>query len=1023
MEFCHCRYYALVILFCFIACFNKQRSYGQANTSSKFDQLLDSAEYLKLKGYLKESINISEEVRRGAILTKDWSAYVRSIGEHTDALRFDYYYTKDPKTLLTAKNLLSQADSIIANHLPDKTLALSRYNIYKGKLIKDATYGSSHYDPDTLQYYFNLAYKIIQTQSASGKEAAKLYYELGHYYYSQSNVKLAEQFYGLLLKELSRFDALDYFRAYYLFRANRFYFDIADYEKSLLCSSIALDIFEKPRYNDLSNALKTRNDIANAYFNSNMLNREGFQKALSYYKDVYNALSNSQTNSSFASLTLYNMGATYFEMGEYDSCYQSFKMFLTGNPMNSLYDSMRMAKTHKYFGLIELEKGDESSAQTHFQKAQSHAQKLVGNKDYDLHVILRDIGFGYAKSGNYDVALEYYQDGLAALFDDFNSKNIRDNPQWRQSENIEPVLYILFYKAGALYERYLEQKNLADLQSAHQLYQEGFELLKSLLKTQKMTDSFIMLFQNFKGDFQTAVACAVMAHSQFDDPEYLNTGFAFIEQSKYFLLLKSLQNTRLKDNLGANSELFLKERTLNAEIEKLNHMLSLVDIHNNDSFHLKNQLLEKVVQYDELRHQLEKSAQDPLQSHLLSLDEIQKDLIDEDELVIEYYWGKNDIFIISISNKDISVIKTPITSELENQISSYKELLADKDLSTLAFNKYKHSSYYLYRHLFQPVMDLRIGEGKKEFTIIADGMLTYLPFEAFTTKLSGNEQVNYWNLPYLVREVNINYAFSLNILYNNLKKPVETGTNSVLAMSYSGSDVYQSEFLRTNKQDELPYSGLEIQKISETFPDAHCDILPEATESNFKAIAHDYALIHLAIHGESDTINKYNSKLIFKSLPSEKEDGELHAHEIYNLDLQKNQLSVLSACESGLGKQVEGEGIFSMARGFAYAGCPSIVMSLWKINDKSTSILMSSYYLNLSTGQNKDKALQLAKISFLDQGDELSAHPANWAAFIAIGNRQPLKLSGTDSFLTYLLISTVLLAAGLITLKLLYKPK
>ena len=148
----------------------------------------------------------------------------------------------------------------------------------------------------------------------------------------------------------------------------------------------------------------------------------------------------------------------------------------------------------------------------------------------------------------------------------------------------------------------------------------------------------------------------------------------------------------------------------------------------------------------------------------------------------------------------------------------------------------------------------------------------------------------------------------------------------------------------------------------------------------------------MALHGVGDTLDMLNSKIIFRSAGDSVEDGNLYAHELYGIDLSSSQLAVLSACETGVGIQVPGEGIYSLARGFAYAGCPSIVMSLWRVSDETSAELMDLFYENLANGLEKDEALQKAKIKYLENANDLSAHPANWAAFISLGNNEPIKI-------------------------------
>ena len=121
---------------------------------------------------------------------------------------------------------------------------------------------------------------------------------------------------------------------------------------------------------------------------------------------------------------------------------------------------------------------------------------------------------------------------------------------------------------------------------------------------------------------------------------------------------------------------------------------------------------------------------------------------------------------------------------------------------------------------------------------------------------------------------------------------------------------------------------------------------------------------------------------------------------------------MLSACETGFGKYEEGEGVMSLGRSFMYAGIPSVVVSLWQVNDYSTSIIMENFYANLSEGMNKDSALQQAKISYLKEAKGILANPAFWSPFIQIGNSSPLIIEKKEHGYLY----PVIIFCGFITL-------
>jgi CHAT domain-containing protein len=146
-----------------------------------------------------------------------------------------------------------------------------------------------------------------------------------------------------------------------------------------------------------------------------------------------------------------------------------------------------------------------------------------------------------------------------------------------------------------------------------------------------------------------------------------------------------------------------------------------------------------------------------------------------------------------------------------------------------------------------------------------------------------------------------------------------------------------------------------------------------------------------------------------------KDDGFLFAHELYDLNLQSVDLAVLTSCESGVGKFQTGEGVMSIARGFAYAGCPSIVMSLWKVDDLTTAQVMKSYYSRVFNRTDLGSVLRESKLEYLKNSDELSSHPFYWAALIHIGDTR--GIAKTNFLLTYSALAfAIIFAVSLIYL-------
>jgi CHAT domain-containing protein len=263
------------------------------------------------------------------------------------------------------------------------------------------------------------------------------------------------------------------------------------------------------------------------------------------------------------------------------------------------------------------------------------------------------------------------------------------------------------------------------------------------------------------------------------------------------------------------------------------------------------------------------------------------------------------------------------------------------------------------------------------------------------------DAMNYYRLPYLVHKFGFSNSFSATVHFTQTDKKRRARKNLLaFAPSYSNISLENTrkdfEALRQNDLDQLiliPGIKEEVRRISGFMKaDVYQDF--NATETNFRANASDYKVLHLAMHTILDDQDPLYSKLAFAQMIDSVDDGFLHTFEIYNMQLNA-ELAVLSSCNSGYGALQEGEGIQSLARGFAYAGCPSILMTLWEVSDYSTIELMEKFYLYLDMGHSKSEALHLSKIDFLANADHLKSNPFFWSSFVLVGDTRPIYTSKT----------------------------
>jgi CHAT domain-containing protein len=326
--------------------------------------------------------------------------------------------------------------------------------------------------------------------------------------------------------------------------------------------------------------------------------------------------------------------------------------------------------------------------------------------------------------------------------------------------------------------------------------------------------------------------------------------------------------------------------------------------------------------------------------------------------------------------------------ELKKEIEAFRSLLGrpGTDLSAL-----KQRGRHLYDLLVRPAAPVLAKADR--WLISPDGPLHSLPFAAL---VSGNH--------YLAESKPIHIAASAAV-YKELKaarsKEASAPATELLAV---GDPLYpaglktqaettadpqvQSALRRGLQLKPLPATRGEVEAISKLFPGAQTLLSRDATEEKIKSLAPQVRRLHLACHGLLDERFPLNSALAL-SIPEHPEEGRdnglLQAWEIFESVRLDADLVTLSACDSGLGKEMGGEGMVGLVRAFQFAGARSVLASLWSVYDVSTARFMKRFYGYLRNGKSKDEALRAAQIDQI-QGKSGSPHPFHWAAFELFGD-------------------------------------
>jgi CHAT domain-containing protein len=394
---------------------------------------------------------------------------------------------------------------------------------------------------------------------------------------------------------------------------------------------------------------------------------------------------------------------------------------------------------------------------------------------------------------------------------------------------------------------------------------------------------------------------------------------------------------------------------------------------------------------------------------LMKPERIAKELLDADTALIEFVLSDEKSFAWVIYQGKLSSITLPPRQEIDALVAEYRQTLSGK-VSALTVNsamaKTSGKSQQLYQKLFAPLEPHL--ESARKLIVIPDGVLLYLPFEALAREraLPANQTAA---TEYLLERFAISYAPSASALalIKTMKKPAANTAKGVIAF---GDPVYtqtKSEnqdslvasspktILKVQRErgfdfNQLPYTRTEVNAITSWFPATERRVLlgAEAREERVKSEnLSQYRYVHFAAHGMIDEEYPARSGIVLSVTGNSKEDGALQLSEVMRLKLNAD-LVTLSACRTGLGKLLDGEGMIGLTRAFLYAGSSSVVVSLWNVNDMATATLMKAFYGNLKKGLAKDEALRQAKLELIKGQKRIWRHPYFWAPFVLIGERQ-----------------------------------
>lgn len=348
---------------------------------------------------------------------------------------------------------------------------------------------------------------------------------------------------------------------------------------------------------------------------------------------------------------------------------------------------------------------------------------------------------------------------------------------------------------------------------------------------------------------------------------------------------------------------------------------------------------------------------------------------------IEYHVGSSGVYVYASFKNERQFIYLGLTEILEQYVNEYREKMNAPALllplqSEQSLRELKLISQRLYRFLLEP-----LGALPESFTIIADDILLNINFETLVR-----------DDKYIIETHEINYAFTP--YYFNIQSSLANLPMTIICPQYSGTTAHPIASTRA-RLGSLPFAQNESASIRKIWNQADDEIIIKS-DVDASTVYGSKDILHFAGHAYSSQEG---------ALLALSDHDQLSADKIERQLLDK-ELVVLSACETGIGKIIYGEGSKSLGRSFKIAGVSRLVQSLWSVNDVTTSKLLTNFYEELKGGENVSRALRKSKLTYLEESPPEYHHPYYWAAFVAYDVPSPISYGryGIIAFFAFLFI-------------------
>ncbi|HLO49493.1 MAG TPA: CHAT domain-containing protein, partial [Kamptonema sp.] len=536
------------------------------------------------------------------------------------------------------------------------------------------------------------------------------------------------------------------------------------------------------------------------------------------------------------------------------------------------------------------------------------------------------------------------------------------------------------------------------------------EDLRTKIASPELRTSYFATVQNY---YQFYIYLLMELHKKQPNSGYDTKAFEVSERSHARTLLELLQEANAHIREGISPELLQQEQSLQQQLDAIEKQRIEVISRPNHTHEQQAELDQKqqtlLGQYQDIQTQIR--ATSPRYAALtqpqpLTLAQIQQQILDPNTILLQYSLGKERSYLWAVTKTDITTYELPKAADIEEAARNFRNTVTNERYRN-NFNKLAETNNAISQMILQPVA---AQLGQKRLLIVGDGVLNYLPFAALSLNdIPGKNGKNPLIFDHEI--VLLPSASTLAILrqnYNDRQPPskalailadpvfsanderVKNNSSAATQQAIESANLGLSRSSRDNdiQFKRLNFTRQEAQVIEALFPANSSSESFDFDASRATATSPNlsqYKIIHFATHGLVNSVHPELSGIVMSLVDKNGNplNGFLRLTDIFNLKLSAD-LVVLSACQTGLGQNIQGEGMVGLTRGFMYAGAKRVVVSLWSVDDEGTSKLMASFYQGmLQKGLTPAAALRAAQLEMWQQ--EKWRSPYYWAAFTLQG--------------------------------------